>query len=535
MTAMHDIPIKKSFRDINHASTHLGTWIVLLPLAVLLGFLAHGLSAILRFNPAQNSTIWLPGGLLLAIFLLRPYREWAPVAIGMSVGGTLAVMRIIPVTFAVSMAAYFVAIGIIAGAAWILRSRCHDVFRDLRSLLTYFLVAVLMVPAVTALTTAYFGDVSGVRPGVFHTWMSLAPGHSMGFLVVTPLILALNDRRSLEAFLSSSRYERFALFLALAALSFGLWSVLPPSQSKMPILLFAPIPLLAIIALRLGVIGACLSVLLASVPAALLAVYQPEAIDAWVGQPGAHLLQCWALGSGLLCYVVAVQRTQQSMLESRILEKRRKLQGLAAQVLDGKEDERKRISRELHDGIHQQIAAIANSLVELRAAAPANLIDNIDEIKGSVGVVVEDLRRISRSLHPSILDRLGLVGSLESFVYRVRHEWRRPLQFVATLDGYEPKGDVALCIYRVTQEAVNNAVRHADATQIVVHLREADDGLVLEVVDDGKGFDAEGKQGSMGIGLLSMEERALKAGAKMAVVSKPGLGTLVRMLIPRQA
>ncbi|WP_109123561.1 ATP-binding protein [Dyella sp. C11] len=524
------------FADANEERTAhpavLRRWITIALIGVALGFVTHGLTVLLLFKPAETSTIWLPGGLFLTACLRLPGRQWLPLGLGMGIGGTVVVMQLIPVSFLISMAAYAVGFVLVAVVAWCLIPFQDALFSDLRALLVFFLVAVVALPATTAFTTAYFGDISGVRPGILHTWASLAPGHAMGVLIETPLLLSLWPASTLSHKAWERPVETAALFGILAALLLALWFSLPNNQSKMPILLFAPAPLLVAISVRLGVAGASIALVFASVPAAILAIYNPQSASAWTGQPGAHLIQCWALGMGLLCYVAATQSRQRSQLKTRIDEDVHRLRHLAVRLSDTEFNERRRLSQELHDGVSQQIAVIANAMTLMSQNATDASREEIIRIKQHLDTLVVDVRRVSHGLQPVMLERLGFRASLESLVYLLPPEGPSVVRLRAEPDYREPTGETALHLYRIVQESLNNAIKHAQAELIEVTCQSSAEGLVIEVTDNGRGFDAERHVDQDGIGLLTMRERASSMGAVLTIKSAPGVGTLIRVVVP---
>jgi two-component system sensor histidine kinase UhpB len=144
--------------------------------------------------------------------------------------------------------------------------------------------------------------------------------------------------------------------------------------------------------------------------------------------------------------------------------------------------------------------------------------------------VIEHLRLVGRDLRPMMLSDLGLTESLRAFTTKVSSLQRRvAARFPTPIPRLDDETEIA--VYRVAQEALGNALRHADARSIDLLLRTDDGRLVLEVRDDGRGFD-RGMRRTDSLGLASMEERALALGGRLEVVSAPGEGTLVRLTCP---
>jgi two-component system sensor histidine kinase UhpB len=197
-------------------------------------------------------------------------------------------------------------------------------------------------------------------------------------------------------------------------------------------------------------------------------------------------------------------------------------------ALAAQEAERLRIARELHDEVGQTLTAVAlraeRAAGELPTAAPALL-----EIINTVHRSLDDVRRIARELRPEALDDLGLVNALISLCLRM--ERQGAVRVLRELEGGLPplSAEVELVIYRVAQEALTNAFRHARASQVRVTLKGEDESVVLTVVDDGRGLPAP--MPVQTTGLAGMRERAVLIGAELEIGSPPGGGVEVRLRI----
>jgi len=136
---------------------------------------------------------------------------------------------------------------------------------------------------------------------------------------------------------------------------------------------------------------------------------------------------------------------------------------------------------------------------------------------------------ISYQLHPATLDLVGLVGAADSFCHEVTRQSALPVQFIHD-DVGDLRSDISLCLYRVLQESVQNAVRHSEAAGVRVELRREKDAIRMIVSDSGKGFDAESRSG--GLGIISMQERARQVHGILTVTSAKGAGTRVEVQVP---
>jgi signal transduction histidine kinase len=220
--------------------------------------------------------------------------------------------------------------------------------------------------------------------------------------------------------------------------------------------------------------------------------------------------------------------------EQSLRQTRESLRQLAARLLHAQEEERRRIAREMHDDWTQRLALLGIDLAKLEKhlGAPAKALPLLRTMQDQLVSLSEDVHALSRQLHPSILDDLGLVEALRSecagFSRRERIEVvYRPDEVPTTL----PK-DVSLCVYRVAQEALRNVAKHAAVSKVWVSLGAAGPELLLRVCDEGVGFDSAGGHSQPGLGLSSMEERVRLVGAKLSVTSAPGRGTTVEVGVP---
>ena len=200
------------------------------------------------------------------------------------------------------------------------------------------------------------------------------------------------------------------------------------------------------------------------------------------------------------------------------------LQTLAQRLIEVGEQERSRIARDLHDDLIQKLAYLQMQTALLGQASPS-LRQPLGELELLAEQIVEDVRRIARDLHSSMLDHLGLERALRSycadFSFRNKFAVKFRRQGVVT----EPASSVALCLYRVAQEALRNAARHSGAAGATVTLVGSPSTLLMRVEDKGAGFVPQ--SAGNGLGLTSMSERVRLAGGLFRLVTRPTKGTLV--------
>ncbi len=207
------------------------------------------------------------------------------------------------------------------------------------------------------------------------------------------------------------------------------------------------------------------------------------------------------------------------------------LQELSARLVRAQEDERRALSRELHDEVAQAFSAIlmeAENLLDLDPAPKVRA--HLDSIRGVAENGMNEIRNMALLLRPSMLDDFGLLPALEWQAREIGKRTGLRIQVASELSGELPE-EHKTCVYRVVQEALNNCARHAQASAVEVSVRNEAGQILVTVQDDGSGFDP---QRVRGLGLLGMEERARHLGGTFHIDSKPGRGTLLSVMLPRR-
>ncbi len=245
-----------------------------------------------------------------------------------------------------------------------------------------------------------------------------------------------------------------------------------------------------------------------------------------------------------LASIIAVSRVERRAAEQHHQTElaEQEMRRLSRKVVQAQEDERRNLSRELHDEVGQTITALRvelGNLEKLREAPAEEFRRHLEDAKELAAGTLRSVRDIAMGLRPSVLDDLGVGPGLE---WQGREFSRRTgIPVEVLVEGLPP--DVPeqhrTCVYRVVQEALTNCARHAQAHRIRIALHTQAGRMCLTVQDDGRGVPAEVREGrrgaSVGLGLLGIEERVRELGGSLSILSQKGKGTLLKIIVPLPA
>lgn len=246
-----------------------------------------------------------------------------------------------------------------------------------------------------------------------------------------------------------------------------------------------------------------------------------------------------ALGAGLLLsllgslYVLHLERQGRERYLA-LADSRLELEKLSARLLDIQEQERRSIARELHDEVGQALEALLVDLGRLSKLVPTNeqaMRERIASLKSIAENSVKTVRDIALLLRPSMLDDLGLIPALEWQAREVSRRGEMEVEVHSEMLSEQLPDEIKICVYRLVQEALNNAAAHASAKHARVSVKAGPERLEVEITDEGQGFDS---QRVRGMGLLGMEERVKRLGGKLKIESRAGHGTRIVAELPRE-
>jgi PAS domain S-box-containing protein len=228
---------------------------------------------------------------------------------------------------------------------------------------------------------------------------------------------------------------------------------------------------------------------------------------------------------------LALQQSEAALRASFI-----RIQDLVGKLITAQEAERSHIAGELHEDVNQQLAALSIALSNVKRRLDdrqdVTVRDELGRLQQRVIDLADMIRNLSQELHPGALQHAGLAATLRGHCAEVGRQHPIAVTFSAAdgLDGIPQ--DVALCLYRVTQEMLRNIATQAGATKAQVTLRSTEEGLELVIADDGKGFSLTEARALGGLGLISLDERVRLVGGSLEINTEPQRGTEVRVQVP---
>jgi signal transduction histidine kinase len=222
-----------------------------------------------------------------------------------------------------------------------------------------------------------------------------------------------------------------------------------------------------------------------------------------------------------------------NLLLDELVADRARVRRLAAEVIRTGDDERARLARDLHDSTAQTLSAIVMQLsTTIRDVHPPEAAARLEIVRGAVVDALEEVRGLSHTAHPRVLDDLGLAAALRNLAREMERRTDVPIAVDVPLLTMPLPRPSASVLYRIAQEALTNAIRHGAPTSIEIRLHV--DGLTatLEVTDDGDGFEPGATRDGFGLGIFSMRERVALVDGVFDLVSGPRMGTRVRATVP---
>jgi two-component system, NarL family, sensor histidine kinase UhpB len=487
-----------------------------------------------------QSVMWLPNSLLLAALLLTPPRDWpiylaaalpAQMLVAWQNGAPMLTMGLLYVTNCVDAIVGASAARMVMGGSWRLDT--------LRALVVFLFFGAALGPLLISFLDAGLTVLTEWGNSFWLAYETRTRANILTNIIVVPAIVGAVTALGVPSHRRPSlRWMEGATLLVLLAVVAAFVFSRPVGAA--PSWLYLPLPLLLWAALRFGVGGAGVALLIVAFASSWNAVNGSGAFSGGDPEANVEALQTFLICAALpLLGFALVAREREDAFRRLALSRDESRQGaahvrdLAGRLIHAQEEERARIARELHDSVGQHIADLAITMTSIRRAPAvrhAGLEAEFQRLYEQTVGLFSNVRSISHELHPSVLRHAGLVAALQSFCEGTRERLGINVQFDAR--GVEPlPDDVALCAYRIAQEAVTNSALHGGAKEARLTLQRADGHLLVSVKDSGGGFDLEAARRKGGLGLLSMEERARLMQGSFELTSGPE-GTTITARLP---
>ena len=508
-------------------------------------YFASLLGYALLFPSSYISVIWPPNAVLLVALLLSSPWQWPWLLLIAFPMHLLAQAQFGASLSAAGLYYAFNCALVPMTAAVIRRFGLGDLaLGDLRQTLIFIAVTTISV-AVGSLVwsplivSLWFGG------DLWSAWYLTSLSNLLPFLIATPgLVIGFTRGADTIRKASLAQYTEFAL-LALGLLGCGIviFGLKLQAVGKLPALLYAPLPFLLWAAVRFGPGGLSFSYLIFALMAIFSAIAGHGPFITQSATDNVLWLQIFLLAVYLpllvLASVVEERRTKEQALrrnETALRASYDRIQDLAGRLITAQEAERSRIASDLHDDVNQQLAglsiALSNVKQQLQNGGDGTVQNELTLLQQRTVDLADVIRNLSHELHPGVLQHVGLAAALKGHCaeFDRQHAIEVTLSAADGLDGIPD--DVALCLYRVAQEALRNVAAHAGARKAQVTLRSTDDGLELVIADDGQGFDLAEARHQEGLGLISLDERVRLVGGSLTINTEPKRGTEVRVQVP---
>jgi signal transduction histidine kinase len=481
------------------------------------------------FSERTGTRLWLPDAVLLCTFLLAPRKKW-----------WLYVLMTMPIRFVPAVrapiGAWFlwltwsndIAKGLLA--AHLLQYVIGNPVRlnTVRRYATYLGIAVVLAPTLSGFFGALLRHLA-LGHAFWPAFGQWSLGDALANLVVTPTLLL---------WLSGEyRGVRPRLFEAIVwGIGFAFCLCYAVLFDESILAIYAPFPFLVWAALRLGTIGASSGLFLTTV-FLILGISRHKEPFFYLIAHDMHFLQLFLAVLALPIMFVAILFEERQHSEARLLKAQeelnqnyKRIRDLTGRLIRSQEEERSRIARELHDGLAQQFTLLALGLDRLESMPADRLAlahEDVVELRRQTDEVALGVREVARQLHSTILQHLGLPNALKGLCRTFAQQYQVTVDLEAEpLEGLAD--DISLCLFRVTQEALNNAVTHGHARQITVALARDAGILRLRIKDTGIGFEPAATP--EGLGLVSMQERLRLVAGHLSIRSSSE-GTVVEAVV----
>jgi signal transduction histidine kinase len=473
------------------------------------------------------ATFWPPNAILLAALLLAPTRMWWAFLLAVFPAHLAAQAQAgVPIWTAIG---WFISnTGEALIGAWCITrfSKGRSVFGSVRGVLLFFLFGVLLAPLVTSFLDAAVVVITGRGRGYWGLGTARFFTNTLSQLTLVPAIVlwGSNGMAWIRRASLSRCVEASLLVVGIATVSSLVFVAQPASPETIPALMYAPLPFLLWAAVRFGSGGLSTSLLLMAVISLGNTMHGRGPFAAASMAENVLSLQV------MLCAVaVPLLLLSALMVERRGAEEL--VRNTTGRLIDAQERERRRIANDLHDDLGQQLALLQVEVDTLTGECEPSLKPRLKSLLNQLSAISTTTHEISHGLHPNQLERLGLAVSAKRLCSDLGRGKSISIHLTVGDLPERLEPTIALCLYRVMQEGLHNVLTHSQANRADIALRKVGERILLEINDDGIGFDLQ-RQGTPGLGLVSMRERVRSVGGSIDVTSSQMRGTRIEASVP---
>ncbi len=473
-----------------------------------------------------NSTFWPPNAFLMAALLLSPQRTWWRLILAVLPAHMFAQMQTgVPLWMAVGWFISNTSEALIG--AFCIRRLTSDktLFSSVRGTTIFIVLGVLMAPLATSFLDAGAVIITGWGRHFWPLSTERFWTNTLAELTIVPAIVVCGSNGlSWIRNVSLRRYcEAGLLAVATILVAVSVFGLEHVSVAGTPALLYVPLPLFLWATARFGPGGLSLSVLSVALISISYAMHGRMPFP-YTSMPQ-NIMSLQILFCGIMVPLLFLSAVMAEAKHSQDA-----LRDLSSRLIVAQEQERQRIARDLHDDLVQRVALAAAQLNSVMEKDNQPSHPGLTDLSQQLLAISTATHEISHALYPTQLEYLGLASALKKLCDGVQHG-NLSVQ-LDTGDLPQVGSTLALCLYRIVQEALHNVLTHSQANNVRIDLRRIGGKILLRIIDDGIGFDLS-REGA-GLGLRSMRERVRSVGGSIEIRSSQDLGTQIEARVPLQ-
>ena len=473
-------------------------------------------------TPAHHaiSAFWPPNAVLLAVLLLVPRSKWWTLFLAVLPAHLLVQFSAgVPPLTALGWFCGNAAEALIGALCILYFKKQAPLFASIRGIIVFLCFGVAFAPLLTSFLDAGVVLGTGLGNDYWFLWGTRLFSNALAELTVVPALVALvlSGASLLRMRKTSRLLEPTLLAIAIVLTSVFAFGAESGWRGNTPALVYSPLPVLLWATIRFGVGGVSISLLATSLIALWNALHGRDPFTGGSVSQNVLTLQIFfcSIGPPFMLLAAYIAELKQS----------------SSKLVAAQDQERRRIARELHDDVCQQLTLVQLDLEEARDIADPSLNSRLAIIYDQVSNVANALHEISHGLHPTFLKHSGLGVALRALCQRIGTEKSLRVSFIDETQPTSTSIEISLCLYRVAQEALQNVAKHSHAQSVTVELKDTSDRVSLRIGDDGIGFNMR-EERMNGLGLISMLERVRLIGGTLRIRSCPNSGTTIEAFVP---